>query len=242
MPRVRVIDDVGRVASAVEQMATDTAMLDAVAGGSSPLLRVYTWSRPALTLGRFQPDDDVDAAACAHHGVEVARRPSGGRALLHGADLTYALACQRPAEPVSDTYRWIAAGLVAALARLGVDAAVTEHHGRAGAACFGALAGADLRVGDRKLCGSAQVRRGRTVLQHGSVLLRRLTIDESDLTHGTRRDALRRATVTLEELGAPASPRIVASAVVEAFATTLDLDFTSRAALPQVGAGRSLHA
>ncbi|MFN8028384.1 MAG: hypothetical protein U0W40_19100 [Acidimicrobiia bacterium] len=51
---------------------------------------------PALTLGRFQPDDDVDHAACAARGVDVVRRPTGGRALLHGADVTYSVAFAPP--------------------------------------------------------------------------------------------------------------------------------------------------
>ena len=54
------------------------------------------WSPPALSLGRFQPDDDVDRDACARLGVDVVRRPTGGKALLHGGDLTYAVALPRP--------------------------------------------------------------------------------------------------------------------------------------------------
>lgn len=240
MPAARLVDDLGTPASAAEQMAADATMLADVAAGGPPILRLYTWARPALTVGRFQPERDVDADACARHAIEVARRPSGGRALLHGGDLTYALALRRVLEPVTTTYRWIAGGLVAALRELGVDTAVAEHGGRPGPACFSACAGADLRVGERKVCGSAQVRRGHAILQHGSVLLRRLAVDESDLTRGVRRGALRRATVTLEELGATTQPIAVAAAFVQGFSTTLDLDFTSRASLPAVEVGRSL--
>lgn len=221
-------------------MAADEALLDAVREGGPPTLRLYTWCRPALTLGRFQPDRDVDLHACSRHGVEIVRRPTGGRALLHGADLTYAIAMRAPLEPVLVTYRRLAAALIEGLARLEVQAVVTEHHERAGAACFGALAGADLAVRGRKLCGSAQARRGAAVLQHGAVLLRRLDLDESDLLRGARRDELRTRTVTMEELGAEHDPRTVAAALVEGFATALDLDFTSRAPLPLVPAGRSL--
>ena len=86
-------------------------------------------------------------------------------------------------------------------------------------------------MGDRKLCGSAQVRRRGAVLQHGSILLTRLPFDETDLlvprpgTPAVTRDQLRAATVTLEELGAPTDPRTVADALVEGFAATLDLTF-----------------
>jgi len=240
MPAARLIDDVSSTSSAAEHMVADEALLDAIATGAPPALRVYTWCRPALSLGRFQSGSDVDRAACSRHGVEVVRRPSGGRALLHGADVTYAIALTRPPEPVLATYRLLARALVAGLARLDVNAVVTEHRERAGAACFGALAGADLRVGERKLCGSAQVRRGTAVLQHGAILLRRLAFDESDLVVGTERGELRAGTVTLEELGARHEPGAVATALVEGFATALDLDFTSRAPLPLVSSGRSL--
>ena len=97
--------------------------------------------------------------------------------------------------------------------------------------CFAGQQGADLRVGDRKLCGSAQVRRDGAVLQHGSILLTRLPFDETDLLRPrpgstpVTRAQLRDATVTLEELGAPTDPRVVADALVEGFATTLDLTF-----------------
>jgi lipoyl(octanoyl) transferase len=214
-------------------MAADDALLAEVAAGAPPALRLYRWSPPALSLGRFQPDDDVDPTACARLGVEVVRRPTGGRGLLHGADLTYAVALPRPpgaAGGVDAVYCLLAGALIAGLARLGVDAAVARHDGPAGPVCFAGQQGADLRVGERKLCGSAQVRRRGAVLQHGSILLDRLAFDETELivarpgTPPVTRERLRAATVTLAELGAPTDPRVVAEAVVEGFRTTLDLD------------------
>jgi lipoate-protein ligase A len=92
--------------------------------------------------------------------------------------------------------------------------------------------GADLRVGDRKVCGSAQVQRGGAVLQHGSILLQRLAFDETDLVVGPHdRAALRAATVTLAELGAATDVRVVAAAIVHGFGTALDVDFTSTSRL-----------
>ena len=117
-------------------------------------------------------------------GSSVVRRPTGGQGLLHGGDLTYAVAMALPPGPdggVDAVYRRLAGGLIAGLARLGVAAAVARHDGPAGPVCFAGQQGADLRVGDRKLCGSAQVRRDGAVLQHGSILLDRLAFDETDL-------------------------------------------------------------
>jgi lipoate-protein ligase A len=205
-----------------------------VAAGAPPALRLYRWRPPALSLGRFQPDDDVDVYACARLGVEVVRRPTGGQGLLHGGDLTYAVALCRPdgaAGGVDAVYTLLAGALIAGLARIGVDAAIARHDGPAGPVCFAGQQGADLRVGERKVCGSAQVRREGAVLQHGSILLTRLPFDETDVLRprpgapATTRAQLRDATVTLEELGAPTDARVVADALVEGFAATLDLRF-----------------
>jgi lipoate-protein ligase A len=218
---LRIVDDVARPASGADNMAADRALLDAVRADGRPALRLYTWAGPTLSLGRFQPDTDVDRAACERLGVEVVRRPTGGKALLHGGDLTYAVALVEPpgrGTSIDAMYRTIARPLIAALASLGVDAAVARHEGPGGAVCFATQQGADLRVGERKVCGSAQVRRDGLVLQHGSILLDRLTVDETDVVvDAPPRDALLAATVTLRELGAPSDPRSVADALALAF-------------------------
>jgi lipoate-protein ligase A len=215
-------------------MAADAALLDEVSAGAKPALRLYRWTAPTLSLGRFQPDDDVDREACERLGVDVVRRPTGGQGLLHGPDLTYAVVIPLPtgaAGTVDAVYAMVAGALIAGLARLGVDAAIARHDGPAGPVCFAGQQGADLRVGERKVCGSAQVRRDGAVLQHGSILLTRLAFDETDLLRprpGARavtRAQLRAATVTLAELGAPSAPRAVADALVEGFASGLDLTF-----------------
>lgn len=215
-------------------MAADEALLASVADGAGPALRLYRWQPPALSLGHFQPDDDVDRAACARLGVDVVRRPTGGQGLLHGGDLTYAVVMPRPsgaAGRVDAVYELVAGAIIAGLRSLGVDAAVARHDGPAGPVCFAGQQGADLRVGERKVCGSAQVRRAGAVLQHGSILLTRLPFDETDLfvarpgVPAVRRADLRAATVTLEELGAPTSTRVVADALVEGFARTLGVSF-----------------
>ncbi len=224
-------------------MELDTALLAQVAGGARPALRCYRWESPTLSLGRFQSDDEVDHDACRRLGVSVVRRPTGGRALLHGADLTYAVAMPRPEGApgsVDAVYCALAGALIAGLARVGVEAAIARHdrntrgspHPGAGPVCFTSMQGADLRVGDRKLCGSAQVRRGGAVLQHGSILLDRLAFDETSVLAPRpgqtvpSSDHLRRVTVTMRELGAPHDPEVVAAALVEGFREILDVEFT----------------
>ena len=223
-------------------MAADQALLAEVAAGAPAALRLYTWSRPALSLGRFQPWDDLDRDACARLGVEVVKRPTGGKALLHGADLTYAVALPRPpgrSGTVRSVYELLAGALIDGLGRLGVEAAIARHDGSGvGPVCFAGQQGADLRVGDRKLCGSAQARTAGSVLQHGSILLTRLPFDETDVlvpppggAH-PRSEDLRRSTVTLQELGVTADARTVAAALVEGWRATLDVEFTPRPLAP----------
>ena len=233
--RWRLFDDLDAVVSGADQMARDTELLGEVARGAPPALRLYRWSPPALSLGRFQREDDVDHGACARLGVDVVRRPTGGRAILHGADLTYAVAMPRPsgaAGSVDGVYATIARALIAGLARIGVGALVARHDaagtsGQAsGPACFASMQGADLRVGERKLCGSAQMRHRAAALQHGSILLDRLAFDETALLRGTTPRPLTATTVTLRELGAPADAIVVADALVEGFRETLDIDFS----------------
>lgn len=230
----RLVDDLEAWLDPAGQMDADLALLDQVAAGAMPALRLYRWSQPALSLGRFQPDDDVDDIGCRHYGVEVVRRPTGGRALLHGADLTYAVVMPRPSGgqgSIEAVYLLLAGALTAGLARLGVEAVVARSDGPAGPVCFASQQGADLRVGERKLCGSAQLHRDGVLLQHGALLLDRLPFDETDLLRGAGeregRARLRSATVTMRELGAPTDVRTVADALADGFAEALDLRWTS---------------
>ena len=82
-------------------MAVDEALAEAVdAASSAPVLRLYRWSPPCLSLGFAQPYEAADAGFCAAHGVDVVRRPTGGRAVLHHLELTYAVAAPLGPRPV----------------------------------------------------------------------------------------------------------------------------------------------
>lgn len=167
------------VRSGAANMALDAATLAAVeAGEAPPTLRLYAFDPPALSLGYGQADDEVDHEACRRLGIAVVRRPTGGRAVLHERDLTYAvvLPADDPRIPptVPGTYQVVAEALRDALLALGArDVAVAARRATAGAdpACFAAAARAELLLGGRKVAGSAQRRGRRAVLQHGSILL-----------------------------------------------------------------------
>ncbi len=167
-------------ADGAAHMAHDEALLEALAAGTAPpTLRLYRWAPACVSLGRFQRFSDIDGAACAAAGYDVVRRPSGGRALLHANDLTYALAVRADdavfggATSILATYQRISGALQAGLAALGVDVvlAPVARRAAASAACFAAPASYELTAGGRKLIGSAQARSGGALLQHGSLPL-----------------------------------------------------------------------
>lgn len=155
----------------------DLALLDRAARTGVATLRTYRWTRETVSFGRHEVVDAVwDVAAMQAAGLDVVRRPTGGRALLHGADLTYAVAL-----PVPHSVGWRAAyaavnaRLLSALHALGVPATLVDEATAVapdGLACFGAPAAGEITVGGRKLVGSAVWRTPNAYLQHGSILLR----------------------------------------------------------------------
>jgi lipoate-protein ligase A len=178
-----------------ENMAHDQALLEGVQAGGPPVLRFYRWAPACLSLGRNQvvARREEVAAAVAARGFDLVRRATGGAAVLHDRELTYSVAV-----PVGvlgaprETYLAINRALVEGLRGVGVAAEVagavhageTGDHGhrataRSGATppvawenpCFQAPAPGEVVVRGLKLVGSAQRREGRTLLQHGSLLL-----------------------------------------------------------------------
>jgi lipoate-protein ligase A len=118
-------------------MARDEAIATCAHGGPPPTLRLYRWRPACLSLGRFQRSAEVDRAACARDCVEVVRRPSGGRALLHGCELTYAVIARADhpllgGASILESYRRISLALLAGLRRLGVAAELRPATSRRG--------------------------------------------------------------------------------------------------------------
>jgi lipoate-protein ligase A len=224
--------------SGTRNMARDTAMLEAVAGAlAPPTLRLYGWRPPCLTLGRHQPPDVVDLEFCRREGIDVVRRPTGGRALLHHHELTYAVAAPRGGGPLpralQEAYRALCHPLVEAMRELGIDAELTGGEvnlqlpgPRSAAPCFEAPAGGEVVVRGRKLIGSAMRAHGGAILQHGAILL-----DWDDrLQAGSMgvRDAasLRRAVTTLRhELGHPIERPALESHLVEVLGRDLGVTY-----------------
>ncbi len=178
----RVIADAPRGGAA--NMARDEAILDAVQDGRAPpTLRFFRWSPRCLSLGAFQrASDEVDESVCDREGVEIVRRPTGGRAILHHCELTYSLSAPvsvlGSGPSVLASYQRISTALIAGLRTLGVPAILAPRRSdpirlpEHSPACFDAPSDYEILVGERKLIGSAQMRRGNHLLQHGSLLIR----------------------------------------------------------------------
>lgn len=217
-------------------MARDRSIQLAVeAGQSRPTLRLYQWARPTVTLGRFQCVDDVDLTACSAAGVDVVRRFTGGRGVLHDDELTYSVvAGTRDGMPrgVAASYRHLSAVLAQAYRNLGIDASITHRdHGPASkGACYLATTRADLACGSLKLAGSAQVWHGSTVLQHGSFTISRDASLESRIFRLSAEEtaALECGTATFESLtGERPGIVAIADAVVAAFQEVLEVEFVT---------------
>jgi lipoate---protein ligase len=163
-------------ASGRVQMAIDTWLLEQHRLGlHPPTLRFYTWNPPAISLGYHQRQYPSAWQQLTWQGqpVELVRRPSGGRAVLHQGDLTYAVVTSDFKGKRIEIYQQICQFLIEGWRSLGVEL----HYGQAGrgyihhANCFGTSTGADLVFGTTKLIGSAQLYREGYVLQHGSMRL-----------------------------------------------------------------------
>ena len=162
-------------------MAIDEHLLALHGPSGSPVLRLYGWSPPAITLGRYQDAECVDRAACADDGIDVVRRITGGGAIFHDNEMTYSVVwpdegLERPGgidrafETINafmlETYR--ALGLDPAYAK---DIAPREHSSGRPQFCFSGNENYDILVTGKKIGGNAQRRTGGALLQHGSIPL-----------------------------------------------------------------------
>ena len=164
-------------ASGTYNMALDEALMRESHRTGNAYFRVYGWKSPTLSLGRNQrARGHYDLDAARRLGVSIVRRPTGGRALLHNREITYSVAM--PAGSAADAasaYRFINEVLLEGLQRIGVHATRatgTAHLPPGLRPCFDAPSAHEIVLGDRKLIGSAQWRRGDTLLQHGSILVK----------------------------------------------------------------------
>lgn len=158
-------------------MALDEALMERARVSGEWVLRVYSWSAPTISLGRNQTARGrYDLDRIGEIGLDVVRRPTGGRAILHDREITYSVTAPIDgAGDLGESYRRVNALLVAGLESMGVQAITAAPVARASLPgirpCFDDAATGELTVAGRKLAGSAQWRADGALLQHGSILV-----------------------------------------------------------------------
>jgi lipoyl(octanoyl) transferase len=181
-PQWRLLDT--GPADGFTNMAVDEALLEILATKSGPtIVRFYSWLPPALSLGYAQPTErEIDPRQCASLGIDVVRRPTGGRAVLHDHEVTYSVVISGDDPHVSSgvlaAYLTISQAMIRGLAYLGITAellplrrGVQLPSDKASLVCFATPSSYEVAVGGRKIIGSAQRRAHDVIMQHGSIPL-----------------------------------------------------------------------
>lgn len=167
-----------RVYNGFDNMRIDSELLSEVINQklTEPIFRLYGWSPRCISLGRNQKDDFLDYGFLGKNNIDVVRRLTGGRALLHDKEITYSYICPASilqcGDSVKESYKEISLVLIEKFAKLGIN---LEFGGSSGIHtkfdyCMLISTGADLTYHGKKLIGSAQFRKDGYILQHGSIL------------------------------------------------------------------------
>ena len=227
----------------VSNMAIDSALLEEVEHATEPrtIVRFYRWKRPTVSLGRNQKvETAVDHRFCEQHGIDIVHRPTGGRAVLHDDELTYAVASNDSrlfGDTIYANYKSVSEALCDGFNRVGVPAVlapetrrVPTHPGGMDLPCFVSPSRYELTVRGRKIVGSAQRRLRRSFLQHGSMPI---LCDRDQLARVTR---MADAALLYEEMAGiaefvPVRPSLeeLTNQLVEAFQSRFAIEFRRRA-------------
>ncbi len=204
--------------SAAENMAIDEAiLLGNIAGKSIPTIRFYDWNLPTVSFGfNQQIKKEIDVDLVKKNGFAFVRRPTGGRAVLHFEEVTYAVISplqDKLSGNITDSYSQISLALATGLNLMGVEVEFergnlsSSHQREFANPCFTSSSKYELKYQNKKIVGSAQVRRENVLLQHGSILMNRnqeaiseiipnLTVDKRN----TIRKYLARKTVCINQI------------------------------------------
>lgn len=161
-----------------KNMDTDKELLESAVSNNSkePVFRLYGWNPPCVSLGRNQDDSFLDKDFLKSHNIDIVRRLTGGRALLHDDEITYSFVC-----PVSylnngahivSSYKEISQILIDKFKKLNInlDFGTSKPVNTGFDYCMLISTGADLCYNNKKIIGSAQCRKNGYILQHGSIL------------------------------------------------------------------------
>lgn len=224
-------------------MAADEAILEAhLAGEVPPTLRLYGWNPAAISIGYSQKISEAEIHSIIDHGLEVVRRTTGGRAVLHSDDLTYSFVGSSSSADenvkshdqkllstsVAAAYKEICQGLILAFETfdLTLELGSSKSDYRANYDCFRATTNADLQYAGKKMIGSAQLRRKNAVLQHGSILLDQDQNKMAEVYGGTKTEATEDRHANLFEiLNRTVSMRELEDAMKSGFSKAFAVEF-----------------
>jgi lipoate-protein ligase A len=238
MPDTYRFLDTGTQDAALNMAIDEAVLLRHLKGQAPPTLRVFRWTQPSISLGRFQQvEREINLERCEQEGIALVRRPTGGRAVYHRDEFTYSFVSGRaygiPAGIVA-AYAYLAQGLIAALAQIGVHAELSEGRvsKQPSAACFASSTQADLTSGGFKLIGSAQVWKEDALLQQGSLPIDDRSAEFYALLRFPDEDARTQALAQYREMTTPlhtfaphATWDELAQAFRAGFSTALQADF-----------------
>ena len=167
-----------QVLTGQENMRIDSDLLDSAIENKLdyPIFRLYAWKPACVSLGRNQKDDFLDRSFLKENNIDVVRRLTGGRALLHADEITYSFICPtlylKNGEHVVSSYKEISRILIGKFKTIGIDLDFGSNKPiKTGFDyCMLISTGADLCYHGKKLIGSAQCRKQGYILQHGSIL------------------------------------------------------------------------
>ena len=211
-------------------MAIDLALLDRTERLGEIWLRLYRWNPHCLSFGRHEPAvRRYDVDRIKQLGLDTVRRPTGGRAVWHATELTYAITAPTGRfASARMAYLEIHQLLREALCSIGVQGSLapsTRMASLGAGSCFSQPAGGEVLVNGRKIVGSAQLRRGTSFLQHGSILLEDAQVFVDTLKRGVPAAAPSRVELPSLLLGRQVDPREMAEAVTRTAATSWGNDW-----------------
>jgi len=226
--------------SGAMNMAIDAAIVRDIRENNGPnVIRFYTWNPPCVTVGRFQKLDGINLQACKARGIDIAQRPTGGRAIFHNDEITFSIILHSDTLGVSSTnvmesYRILGKSITSALNKIGLKAELVDHNNNdrvinttGNPACFAAKARCDIMVNNKKIIGSAQSRKNNVILQQNSLPI---SVDYElwkEVFHGSNADMVKDSGAT--ELSVELNGKIdymgIVNSIESAFSNDLGVVF-----------------
>jgi len=160
-------------------MAVDEYLFEQARQKQVTYVRFYTWLRPTASLGCSQEVSRVVALdECQRRGVDVVRRMTGGKMVLHHLEVTYSVSSGESdifTSTLEGSYRLISSALIKGLELMGLEpvlaSSTSRLYARSDLPCFAYPARNEIEIKGKKIIGSAQKRSGNCFIQHGSIPL-----------------------------------------------------------------------